>query len=93
MSANRHSPLPRTSRTNSLAIAALVCGIIQFVVPPALIATIVLGHVARRQIRRTGEAGYGLATAGLVLGYIYLTLAVFGVLLLGCAGAVPVHGA
>lgn len=86
MSANRPSPVPRTSRTNSLAIAALVCGIIQFAVPPALVAAIVLGHVARRQIRRTGEEGYGLATAGLVLGYIYLTLAVFGVLLLGCAG-------
>jgi hypothetical protein len=41
---------------------------------------IVFGHMARRQIRRTGEGGAGLATAGLVLGYI------FGVLtLLGCA--------
>lgn len=32
---------------------------------------IVFGHIAKRQIRRTGEQGSGLATAGLVLGYIF----------------------
>ena len=29
-----------------------------------------LGHLARREIRRTGERGAGLATAGLTLGWI-----------------------
>ena len=38
-----------------------------------------LGHIARREIRRTGEAGDGMATAGLVLGYIG---SVIGVLLI-----------
>jgi hypothetical protein len=58
-------------RTNSLAIAALACGIGQLVVFfPAGIAAIILGHKARRQIRQTGEQGDGMALTGLVLGYI-----------------------
>ena len=35
---------------------------------------IVFGHIAKKQIRRTGEGGSGLATAGLVLGYIFAVL-------------------
>ncbi len=34
------------------------------------IIAVILGHVAHSQIRRTGERGYGMATAGLVLGYL-----------------------
>ena len=36
------------------------------------IVAIVTGHLARREIRRTGERGNGLATVGLVLGYLHL---------------------
>jgi hypothetical protein len=35
---------------------------------------IVMGHVARAQIRRTGEHGGGFAIAGLVLGYVGLVV-------------------
>jgi len=31
---------------------------------------VVLGHLARRAVRRTGRRGGGLAVAGLVLGYL-----------------------
>jgi hypothetical protein len=59
------------SRTNSLAIAALACAIGQlWFLVLAGIPAIVLGHMARRQIRSTGEKGSGLALAGLILGYI-----------------------
>jgi hypothetical protein len=37
---------------------------------------IVTGHLARGQIRQTGEAGAGLALAGLILGYVHLALAI-----------------
>jgi hypothetical protein len=50
--------------TNTLAILALVFG---FLFP---IAGIICGHIARRQIKRTGEGGDGLALAGLILGYV-----------------------
>ncbi|MFC8934238.1 DUF4190 domain-containing protein [Rhodococcus sp. NPDC057135] len=55
-----------STRTNSLAIAALVCG---FVFAPL---AIVFGHISLGQIRRTGEQGHGLAVLGLVLGYFWV---------------------
>jgi Domain of unknown function (DUF4190) len=61
---------PRPQPTNVLAVIAFVCGLTQFVVVLTFIPAVVCGHVARAQIRRTGEAGGGLALAGLVLGYV-----------------------
>ena len=61
--------------TNTMAILALV---LAFVFPPA---GIVLGHVAKKQIRQTGEQGDGLATAGLVLSYAFT-----GIYLIACCG-------
>lgn len=68
------------SRTNGLAVASLACGVVQFLVPlPALILAIVFGHIARGQIRRTGERGAGLAMAGLVLGWAQVVIAIIAV--------------
>jgi hypothetical protein len=73
-----------------VAIAALVCGIVEFAMPLALPAAIICGHVALRQIRRTPQDGYGLAKAGLILGYLGLVLVVVGALFaLGSAPAIP----
>jgi len=67
--------MPR--RTNGLAVASLACGIGQlFFWLLAAIPAVVLGHMARRQIRQTGEDGDGLAVAGLVLGWIGIVLSV-----------------
>ncbi len=38
------------------------------------LVAIITGHVARSQIKRTGEAGEGLALAGLIAGYISIGL-------------------
>ena len=61
-------------QTNSLAITSLVFGIISFFLCPLVgsLVAVICGHVAHGQIRRTGESGAGLATAGLILGYINL---------------------
>ncbi|MEX5718552.1 DUF4190 domain-containing protein [Geodermatophilus maliterrae] len=66
---------PLRRPTNSLAIVALV---LAFVFAPA---GLVLGVVARRQIRETGEEGDGLALAGIVIGAIGTALAVLGIVL------------
>lgn len=58
----------RPTGTNVLAILSLVFA---FVFAPA---GIVLGHVARKQIRQSGEQGNSLATAGLVLSYLFTAL-------------------
>jgi len=63
--------LARSGGTNTLAILALVFGIIGGGVVP-----VILGHLARAQIRRTGEAGDGMAVAGLVLGYLGIAILV-----------------
>ena len=68
--------------TNGLAIASLCCGVAQFAFGPLpTIPAIVLGHMARHQIKRTGEDGAGMALAGLVLGWSVLVLGI--VLILG----------
>ena len=53
--------------TNGLAIGSMVCGIIPFI---AAVPAVIFGHLARAQIRQTGERGDGMAIAGLVLGYL-----------------------
>ncbi len=66
---------PYGPRTNSLAVVSLGFGIGQmFLWFFGAIVAIVCGHIARRQIRQTGEAGDGMALAGLVLGYIGVLL-------------------
>jgi hypothetical protein len=58
------------AKANGLAVASLVFGFAQFLVGPvATVPAIVLGHMARNQIKQTGEQGAGLALAGLVLGW------------------------
>ena len=70
-------------RTNGLAIASLVCGIAQIIFGILTgIPAIILGHMARRQIRQTGEQGAGMALAGLILGYVGVALAVLAVILI-----------
>jgi hypothetical protein len=61
-------------RTNNTAVASLVFGIVSWLVCPVIggLLAVILGHVARGQIRRTGEGGGGLALAGLILGYLHL---------------------
>ena len=84
--------VPASARTNGLAIASLACGLAQFVFGPmATIPAIVLGHMARSQIKRTGEQGAGLALAGLILGWGAVIL---GILLIavGLAIAAGMHG-
>jgi len=65
-------------RTNSLAVAALVCSVLPG--PPQL-AAIVLAVASLRQIRRTGERGTALAGTALLLAAVGPVLAVLFVLL------------
>jgi hypothetical protein len=87
-----YNPYPVARPTNGLAVAALVCGIAQFFVGVTFIPAIICGHMARRQIRLTGEGGDGMALAGLILGYIGGVLVVGAVLLFIILAAVVVSG-
>jgi uncharacterized protein DUF1707/uncharacterized protein DUF4190 len=65
-------PLPvPVPGTNSMAIAAMVLGVAEFFTAGlTAIPAVICGHVARRQMRATAQRGDGLATGGLVLGYM-----------------------
>ncbi len=57
--------------TNSMAIAAMVLGVAEFFTAGlTAIPAVICGHIARRQMRQTAQRGDGLATGGLVLGYM-----------------------
>ncbi len=92
-----YPPYPPAPPTNGLAIASLVCGIAAFVTGITCIPAIICGHLARRQIRQTGEQGAGLALAGLILGYVGTVLfialiAVFVVIAVKVGHSLPANG-
>ena len=77
-------PAPR--QTSTLAIIALVAGILGWTLLPFLgsLGGIIFGHMARGEIRRSNGQldGDGLAVTGLVLGWINVLLAVLLVLVI-----------
>src|SRR5439155_25034524 len=80
-------PVPQpASRTPPTAICSLVLAIVSFFCGCLLTAipAAICGHVARSKIGKSGGAlrGKGIATAGLILGYMALVLGVMGIPLL-----------
>ena len=74
--------------TNALARAALVLGVAEFfTMGLTAIPAIICGHMAKHEMKQTGQRGDGLATSGLVLGYMAVIF--WGVLIaLSIVGAV-----
>jgi DNA-directed RNA polymerase subunit RPC12/RpoP len=63
------------SRTSGLAIASLVCSASSIVTGVGWLPGIICGHLAKARIRRDSSLrGKGLATAGLVIGYGFVTV-------------------
>jgi hypothetical protein len=83
--------------TNSMAVAALAFGIGEFfTMGLTAIPAIAFGYAARRQLRRTGQRGDGLALAGLILGWTGIALiaaAIAALIIIAghTAHAVPAH--
>jgi hypothetical protein len=70
--------------TNGLAIASLVLGIVGGVACVGWIVAIVLGAIARNQIRNSGgrQKGAGMALAGIILGCAWAVLFVLYIVVL-----------
>lgn len=64
------------AKTNTLAIVSIVCSAIGLFCGIGSIAGIILGVVARNQIKQTGEPGDGLALAGIIVGAVTLLISV-----------------
>ncbi|QIM18168.1 DUF4190 domain-containing protein [Leucobacter coleopterorum] len=61
-------------KTNTFALVSII---LAFISP---IAAIVFGHLSLSQIKRTGDAGRGMALTGLIIGYVYAVSIVFFVI-------------
>lgn len=77
-------------RTNSMATASLVMGLVGFCTGFTAILAIIFGFIAKNQIKQRGEGGDGMATAGIVLGFIIVAMMViylfFIIAFIGAAG-------
>ena len=86
-----YAPAYGPSRTNGLAVASLVLGIVGWMAcGVGSILAIIFGAIARNQIRASGgqESGEGMAKAGIILGCVFIGLiAVYFVLLIVLAAA------
>lgn len=75
-----YAPPPPNS---TMAIVSLVAGILGWTFVPLIgsIVAVITGHMAKKEIKESGGriGGDGLATAGLILGYIALGLSILGV--------------
>ncbi len=74
------TPPPAVTKTNGLAVASLVLGLLTLCGLGSLLA-VIFGHVALGQIKQSNGAqtGRGMAIAGLILGYVML--GIMGILL------------
>ncbi len=83
---------------NGLAVGSLICGILGIAVCQIVgIAALIMGYIARKRIRETGEQGAGMALAGIILGWVSVALLLaivlfyvgFGIIALRTADSIP----
>ncbi|MFI6779590.1 DUF4190 domain-containing protein [Micromonospora sp. NPDC050276] len=67
---------PQPPKTNGLAIAAFVLALLGFTSCITAPIGAILGHVAQKQIRLSGEGGAGMAKAAIIVGWILTGLLV-----------------
>jgi hypothetical protein len=75
----QYAPLPPVGpRTSTTAIISLIGGIAGWTVLPFLgsVVAIITGHMAKSEIKKSAGmiGGNGMATAGLILGYVSIAL-------------------
>ncbi|HEY7223506.1 MAG TPA: DUF4190 domain-containing protein [Micromonosporaceae bacterium] len=81
------APYVLTRPTNNLALAAMIVSLAGLVTCVAFPVGAILGHVALKQVRQTGEQGEGYAKTGIIVGWIGTALGV-----LGCIGYIALIG-
>lgn len=69
------APYSGPTETSGKAIGSFICGLLFFFFPSSIVA-IILGHLSLAEIRRSSGrlTGRGMATTGLVLGYLGISI-------------------
>lgn len=68
--------MPPSAGTNGLAIGSLVLSLLGLFCGIGSIVGVILGFIARGQIKRTGQGGDGMALAGIVIGIATLVISI-----------------
>jgi hypothetical protein len=78
---------PVSAPNSSLAIVSLIAGVLGLTLFPLIgsIIAVITGPMAKKEIRESAGtlSGEGLATAGMILGWIGIGLSVFGLCIVG----------
>lgn len=95
MSPEGSSRLPTTPRpTSSTAIISVIAGVLGLTLFPLIgsVIAVITGAMARREIQMTAGAieGEGLATAGLILGWVGVGLSAIGLCVAGLVIGLPI---
>jgi hypothetical protein len=73
-----YTQLPPVTRNSTMAIVSLISGIVSWFLIPfiAAVVAVITGHMAKNEIKKSAGmiSGNGMATAGLILGYVQLAL-------------------
>jgi hypothetical protein len=85
---------PPAAKTNGMAIAAMVLGILWLYGIGSILA-LVFGYMAKTQIDASGgrESGRGMAVAGIVLGWVGIGLILLVFVAAAAASAITLRGA
>ena len=75
--------IPQTAPNSTLALVSLIAGILGLTFLPTIgsIVAVVTGYMGKKEIRESGGVlgGDGMATAGLILGWIGVALLLIGI--------------
>ena len=75
---------PAVPKTSGLAIASLVLSLSTLLIGIGFIPGIICGHIARAKIKKDPTlGGDGLAKAGLIIGYLFLSGGVIALVVIG----------
>jgi len=81
-----YTPYQAPRGTNGFAIASLVLGIV-WIYWIGSVLGIIFGFVAYSQIKERNQAGRGMATAGLILGFIGVAIFVLAIIAIALGGS------
>jgi len=73
---------PPVRRNNNMGVAALVLGVVAFLIGPCSILAVIFGRIGLNRVARGEATNRGVAQAGFVLGFVTLALWILGLILL-----------
>jgi Domain of unknown function (DUF4190) len=82
---SQYGGVPTTRPTNTLAIISLIASLV-WLCGAGSIAAVILGFLARQQIRQRNEGGSGLALAGMIIGGVGIVVTLIWIIVVVATG-------